>query len=240
MEDFLEADVERRSEPQGIAIRVEGPPDEIGDEEARKAKKRSAVVKGLLQHRLQKVDNEASEILPGLFLGSSGALANLRGVSHVVRCADLEHTTSTSASTSTSSASRPAGGQDEESSRRRFLDLRMRDAGEFLELRRALFETEVLDFIQEGRGLGEIGVSPRAEGSGCLVCCRQGRSRSVAVTAAFLMLREGFSLDAALKRIQEKRPVARPNVGFVLCLRKLEREMTVGARDDGTGREAQS
>lgn len=51
-----------------------------------------------------------------------------------------------------------------------------------------------------------------------LVHCFQGKSRSVAVAAAFLMRRDGLSLEQAVALIRTTRPAACPNVGFAAQL----------------------
>lgn len=56
-----------------------------------------------------------------------------------------------------------------------------------------------------------------------LIHCRAGRSRSVALCAAFLITRRGMSLDEAWEAIREARPCARPNLGFWDQLRKIEK-----------------
>ena len=57
-----------------------------------------------------------------------------------------------------------------------------------------------------------------------LVHCYQGKSRSSAVCCAYLMVRYGLSLDAALEKVCEVRPIAAPNSGFMSALRKLEKQ----------------
>lgn len=57
----------------------------------------------------------------------------------------------------------------------------------------------------------------------CLVHCQQGKSRSAAVIAGYLMARRGLSLSAAIERMQAVRRVARPNDNFMSQLRTFER-----------------
>lgn len=52
-------------------------------------------------------------------------------------------------------------------------------------------------------------------GAKVLVHCNQGRSRSVAVTAAFLISQFGWTVDDAVGFIRESRPEADPNAGFL-------------------------
>lgn len=59
---------------------------------------------------------------------------------------------------------------------------------------------------------------PRA----CLVHCAMGLSRSPAVVAAWLMTREGSSLEGALGKIRSARPAIQPNMSFIAGLRAIE------------------
>jgi predicted protein tyrosine phosphatase len=57
----------------------------------------------------------------------------------------------------------------------------------------------------------------------CLVHCAAGKSRSVAVCAAYLLHRRyATSLAQALGDIRTVRPCARPNLGFLAALRALQ------------------
>lgn len=64
-----------------------------------------------------------------------------------------------------------------------------------------------------------------AEGGTVLVHCTWGKSRSVAFVVAFLMRTYAMTLDQALAYVQEKRPIARPNEGFMQHLRLYEKGM---------------
>lgn len=64
-----------------------------------------------------------------------------------------------------------------------------------------------------------------AEGGIVLVHCIWGKSRSVAFVVAFLMRTQSMTLEQALVYVQEKRPIARPNEGFMQQLRLYERGM---------------
>ncbi|KAL0629782.1 Protein phosphatase Slingshot-like protein 3 [Plecturocebus cupreus] len=59
----------------------------------------------------------------------------------------------------------------------------------------------------------------RAQGTRVLVHCKMGVSRSAATVLAYAMKQYGCSLEQALHHVQELRPVARPNPGF---LRQLQ------------------
>lgn len=52
-----------------------------------------------------------------------------------------------------------------------------------------------------------------------LVHCKMGVSRSAATVAAYAMKQYGWTLEQALRHVQELRPIARPNPGF---LRQLQ------------------
>ena len=52
-----------------------------------------------------------------------------------------------------------------------------------------------------------------------------GRSRSVSIAIAYVMHKEGISLDIALARVKETRPQADPNHSFMTQLRELESEL---------------
>ena len=57
-----------------------------------------------------------------------------------------------------------------------------------------------------------------------MVHCYQGKSRSVAIIMAYLIIKHGFSVESSLERIRLVRPLAEPNTGFLSALRALELE----------------
>lgn len=59
----------------------------------------------------------------------------------------------------------------------------------------------------------------RAQGTRVLVHCKMGVSRSAATVLAYAMKQYECSLEQALRHVQELRPIARPNPGF---LRQLQ------------------
>mmetsp|Transcript_91867 Transcript_91867/g.230879 ORF Transcript_91867/g.230879 Transcript_91867/m.230879 type:complete len:388 (-) Transcript_91867:92-1255(-) len=63
----------------------------------------------------------------------------------------------------------------------------------------------------------------KAAGGKCLVHCRMGASRSVAVVLSYLIVREGMRLSDAWALVHSCRKVARPNRGFVEQLVDLDR-----------------
>ncbi|KAM6152526.1 dual specificity phosphatase 28 [Erethizon dorsatum] len=67
-------------------------------------------------------------------------------------------------------------------------------------------------------------------GGACLVYCKNGRSRSVAVCTAYLMRHRGLSLELAFQTVKNARPVAEPNPGFWSQLQKYEQTLQAQAR----------
>ncbi|CDW56133.1 dual specificity protein phosphatase 19 [Trichuris trichiura] len=65
----------------------------------------------------------------------------------------------------------------------------------------------------------------RRSGGRVLVHCNAGVSRSVSFVCAYLVKYEKFSVINALAYIREKRPVARPNAGFIKQLMDYEVEI---------------
>ena len=64
-----------------------------------------------------------------------------------------------------------------------------------------------------------------AEGGKVLVHCRAGVSRSATVCIAYLMHKQGISLDAAFDQVLVKRPVIDPNLNFIQQLQRFETEL---------------
>ena len=192
------------------------PPDDPGaapsKTETSSSSTSRAVVRGLLKHKLGQHDSEAVEIHPGLWLGSSGCLENAAdrtqtpvqrlesdGFTHVVACAAVPGVDLASATNL------------------RTLELAMKDDGKFEELEGNALSESTMNFIDD---------AVAAEGGKCLVYCLQGKSRSVSVVIGWLLLRGKVeTVDDALVKIREQRPQAAPNMGFVLCLKKLERRL---------------
>lgn len=55
----------------------------------------------------------------------------------------------------------------------------------------------------------------KRSGGRCLVHCRTGASRSVAIVLAYLVMHEGMRISDAWALVRSRRPVAKPNRGFV-------------------------
>lgn len=73
---------------------------------------------------------------------------------------------------------------------------------------------KVITFIETSRNLG-----------GVLVHCSAGVSRSSSVVIAYLMQHKGMSYDEAHQHVLERRPIVRPNPGFVQQLRLFEKAL---------------
>uniref|UniRef100_G1PJS4 protein-serine/threonine phosphatase n=1 Tax=Myotis lucifugus TaxID=59463 RepID=G1PJS4_MYOLU len=66
----------------------------------------------------------------------------------------------------------------------------------------------------------------RAQGTRVLVHCKMGVSRSAATVVAYAMKQYGWSLERALRHVQELRPIARPNPGFLRQLQTYQGILT--------------
>nr|XP_012612982.1 protein phosphatase Slingshot homolog 3 isoform X1 [Microcebus murinus] len=66
----------------------------------------------------------------------------------------------------------------------------------------------------------------RAQGTRVLVHCKMGVSRSAATVLAYAMKQYGWSLEQALHHVQELRPIARPNPGFLRQLQTYQGILT--------------
>lgn len=76
-----------------------------------------------------------------------------------------------------------------------------------------------------------IDTARAAKGCAALVCA-QGISRSATCGIAYLMLREGLSLDEALSTARNARPIVAPNTAFMQALVRLERRLRTGRTTD--------
>uniref|UniRef100_A0A5F9D5D2 protein-serine/threonine phosphatase n=1 Tax=Oryctolagus cuniculus TaxID=9986 RepID=A0A5F9D5D2_RABIT len=66
----------------------------------------------------------------------------------------------------------------------------------------------------------------RAQGTRVLVHCKMGVSRSAATVVAYAMKQYSWSLEQALRHVQELRPVVRPNPGFLRQLQTYQGILT--------------
>lgn len=77
----------------------------------------------------------------------------------------------------------------------------------------------------------------RAQGTRVLVHCKMGVSRSAATVIAYAMKQYGWSLEQALRHVQELRPIVRPNPGFLRQLQTYQGILTArywgGTREGG-------
>ncbi|GFO46364.1 dual specificity protein phosphatase 1 [Plakobranchus ocellatus] len=71
---------------------------------------------------------------------------------------------------------------------------------------------ELIDFID----------SVSSQQGRVLVHCRAGVSRSATVCIAYIMHKQGLSLDSAYEFVKSKRPVIDPNINFIQQLQKFE------------------
>lgn len=73
--------------------------------------------------------------------------------------------------------------------------------------------TEAVRFVEKGR----------TDGTGVLIHCAQGKSRSGMATVAYVMAKLGKSVDDALMLVRTKRTMAEPNFGFMIALAEFEK-----------------
>lgn len=92
-----------------------------------------------------------------------------------------------------------------------------------------------LTVMGQGRGGGELMVFRlrRAQGTRVLVHCKMGVSRSAATVVAYAMKQYGWGLEQALRHVQELRPVARPNPGFLRQLQTYQGILTARCGEGG-------
>ncbi|XP_047679437.1 protein phosphatase Slingshot homolog 3 isoform X2 [Prionailurus viverrinus] len=82
---------------------------------------------------------------------------------------------------------------------------------------------QLLPHWKETHGFVE---AARAQGTRVLVHCKMGVSRSAATVIAYAMKQYGWSLEQALRHVQELRPIARPNPGFLRQLQTYQGILT--------------
>jgi hypothetical protein len=144
----------------------------------------------------------AQEVVPGLFLGSRKAAADVAeqkalGITHVINA--TAHRVS------------DEGGAT-------VLLLGLRDADGDQNISRYFLKCNT--FIS----------SALTDGGAVLVHCIRGVSRSSALVMAFLLSHTGMSVDTALQVVRRARPVAKPRDGFLKQLRAYEIELKMHAR----------
>lgn len=77
----------------------------------------------------------------------------------------------------------------------------------------------------------------RANRGGILVYCGKGVSRSCTVALAILMSSQAVSLFAAWSHVKARRPIVRPNAGFMQQLQAYERRLRGGSSVQIVGHE---
>mmetsp|Transcript_2051 Transcript_2051/g.5687 ORF Transcript_2051/g.5687 Transcript_2051/m.5687 type:complete len:238 (-) Transcript_2051:26-739(-) len=80
----------------------------------------------------------------------------------------------------------------------------------------------VADFVQSGAKRGEK----------TLIHCAAGVSRSSTMVIAYLIKYQDLTLDAALARVREARPSAKPNEGFFVKLMRFQAQLTGPLSDE--------
>lgn len=140
---------------------------------------------------MQGKDKLPCKVAPGLYIGAIGAARNLkalrkRGITHVVNASPIV----------------PCYFRDTPSPGTIHYHCVPIYDDESADLLSYVHQT--VEFIAEGRQKGAV-----------LVHCFAGQSRSAALIAAYLMSREGMTLEAALDMVSIARQDARPNLGFL-------------------------
>jgi len=79
------------------------------------------------------------------------------------------------------------------------------------------------NFLDSSNLIQTLKAMDQRERRPCLVHCAQGKSRSAALVAAWLISRQNMSFEEAIKVIRRVQPEANPNLGFVAALKVLER-----------------
>ena len=102
----------------------------------------------------------------------------------------------------------------------------------FAHLRVKVEDTRAADISEHFETTGAFIRACEASGGRCIVHCAFGQSRSVSVTAAYLMTERHMSLGAALEAIRSRRPHASPNPSFMTQLVRHEMATTGGAPSD--------
>ncbi|XP_004598304.2 protein phosphatase Slingshot homolog 3 [Ochotona princeps] len=78
-----------------------------------------------------------------------------------------------------------------------------------------LWDEETAELLPHWKETHRFIEAARTQGTCVLVHCKMGVSRSGATVVAYAMKQYGWSLEQALRHVQELRPVVRPNPGFL-------------------------
>ncbi|CAK9028623.1 ABC transporter A family member 12 (ABC transporter ABCA.12) (AtABCA12) (Putative ABC2 homolog 16) [Durusdinium trenchii] len=98
------------------------------------------------------------------------------------------------------------------------------ELGELQWSRLPLMDLEDQDLNENLEKALEIIGKAESLGGAVLVHCHEGKSRSVSVCLAYLM-KSGLSLASSLAYVKSKRPMARPNAGFLKQLLAMEQQI---------------
>lgn len=82
-------------------------------------------------------------------------------------------------------------------------------------------EASLLEVLPQALEFLEAAPSEGSFGPNCLVHCVSGMSRSASLAIAYVMKRHGKSYEDAFELVRSKRPVIKPNSGFVRQLRSI-------------------
>ncbi|XP_040826981.1 protein phosphatase Slingshot homolog 3 isoform X2 [Ochotona curzoniae] len=89
-----------------------------------------------------------------------------------------------------------------------------------------LWDEETAELLPHWKETHRFIEAARAQGTCVLVHCKMGVSRSGATVVAYAMKQYGWSLEQALRHVQELRPVVRPNPGFLRQLHTYQGILT--------------
>ncbi|XP_066574741.1 protein phosphatase Slingshot homolog 3 [Amia ocellicauda] len=78
-----------------------------------------------------------------------------------------------------------------------------------------VYDLESTDLLSHWNTTFNFIHTARQHGGRVLVHCKMGVSRSASTVVAFVMKQRGWSLQRALAHVQQRRPVAQPNPGFL-------------------------
>ena len=175
----------------------DGANDDANDDDDDRAKKIAALFKAMLTARAVREDSTPVEVTPGVYVGSVGAAKNVDGlralgVTHVLCVCN----------------GMPAGG--------------FAPRGTFVHRSIEIRDSVDANIAEHFETTREFIRDALARGGRVLVHCFQGRSRSVAVCAMFMMCERGMTLKEAMTAIRAVRPRAMPNSGFMRALEALD------------------
>lgn len=163
---------------------------------------RHATEHGLIEHEMDLILGNGKKGVPSLYLGSVDALRDPEALQHIdaVVSALGENYDNTSI--------RRAVGENRH------------------HLRVTLWDEDDADISQYFQPVAEWISKQLKQNRHVLVHCVAGHSRSTSLLIYYMLRYGGFrSVDEALSYIQQRRPTAHPNLGFMQQLYQAEREM---------------